>query len=273
MVTEFTQKSHQQQKFVLQLIVVVLLIVLTAVFSVFSGDSLLSSALYRNDYALTSSLSSRKLPIYRVRRDDKKISVTFDCAWGADSTDAILSAMERYGVHCTFFAVEFWVKKYPDYLKKIIAAGHEAGTHSATHAYMSQLSEASIKSELTSSSLAISLVTGKSVELFRPPYGDYDDLLIETASSLGLYTVQWDVDSLDWKDLSAQAIAERVLKRVKSGSIILFHNNGKHTAEALPLIFSVLCDRGYTFVPVSELIYKSGYEIDAAGEQYISATT
>jgi peptidoglycan/xylan/chitin deacetylase (PgdA/CDA1 family) len=76
------------------------------------------------------------------------------------------------------------------------------------------------------------------------------------------------VDSLDWKNLSATEIAMRVINGVKNGSIILCHNNGLHTAEALPLIFSTLKNRGYEFVPISELIYKEDYHIDASGRMW-----
>ncbi len=210
---------------------------------------------------------SRSLPIYNVDRDDNKIAISFDCAWGTEHTDAILSALASAKVHATFFTVQFWAEKYPNYLKKIDAAGHEIGTHSATHSYMSRLSESEIRAELKTSSEAIASVTGKPVTLFRPPYGDYDDLLIDTVGAMGLYPIQWDVDSLDWKDLSAADIASRIIERVKSGSIILCHNNGLHTAEALPIIFDTLHARGFEFVPVGELIYKENYTIDHAGTQ------
>lgn len=217
--------------------------------------------------AINAAAVKRSLPIYSVEREDKKIAISFDCAWGVEHTDAILEAMERNGVKCTFFAVQFWVEKYPEYVKKIVAAGHEMGTHSRTHPYMSRLSEEKIRAELTDSAAAIASVMGKTVELFRPPYGDYNDLLIETSRSLGLEPIQWDVDSLDWKNLSAQEIARRVIGGVRDGSIILCHNNGLHTAEALPLIFSTLQNKGYEFVPIGELIYRGGYTIDNTGRQ------
>jgi peptidoglycan/xylan/chitin deacetylase (PgdA/CDA1 family) len=127
-----------------------------------------------------------------------------------------------------------------------------------------------MQAELESSSKAIERVTGVKPTLFRPPYGDYNNALIETATDLGLYTIQWDVDSLDWKNLSATEIALRIINGVKEGSIILCHNNGLHTAEALPMIFSTLQNRGYTFVPIGELIYKDSYTIDHTGRQQSS---
>lgn len=229
------------------------------------------SARFTGAYAVYFNGTPRLVPIYSVERQDKKISVTFDCAWGVEHTESILSALKSNGVRATFFAVEFWVEKYPEYVKKVVEAGAEFGTHSATHSHMSKQSADEIENELTSSAAALESVTGEKVELFRAPYGDYDDELIKTASNLGLYTIQWDVDSLDWKDLSANDIAMRVINRVQSGSIILMHNNGLHTAEAVPIIITTLKNRGYEFVPVSELIYRENYIIDAEGRQRPSA--
>ncbi len=214
--------------------------------------------------------AARSLPIYSVERDDKKIAISFDCAWGTEYTDTILRYLDQNDVKCTFFAVQFWVEKNPEYAKKIVDAGHELGTHSRTHSYMSKLGETEIIDELKTSSDAIERITGKRPTLFRAPYGDYDNLLIDTAERAGLYTIQWDVDSLDWKNLSATEIALRIVNGVKSGSIILCHNNGLHTAEALPMIFSTLKNRGYQFVPIGELIYKENYTIDLSGRQKLN---
>ena len=219
-------------------------------------------------YAVFYGGNLKKLPIYYVKTEEKKIAISFDCAWGVDYTDKLLETMQKENVRCTFFTVKFWAEKYPEYLKKIAGAGHEIGTHSATHPYMSKLDKNAIVTELSSSSQVIEGITGVKPTLFRPPYGDYDDLLIDTATELGLYTIQWSVDSLDWKDLSASEITSRVVQRVKNGSIVLFHNQGLHTHEALPAIISTLKNNGFTFVPIGELIYKDNYGIAADGGQY-----
>lgn len=215
--------------------------------------------------------ASRSLPIYSVETQEKKIAISFDCAWGVEYTDTLLDVMAKNDVRCTFFAVQFWVEKYPEYVEKIVTAGHEMGTHSRTHPYMSKLSEAQIRDELTTSCSAIERLTGQKVTLFRPPYGDYNNLLIDTCNTMGLYPIQWDVDSLDWKNLSATEIAMRIINGAKNGSIILCHNNGLHTAEALPLIFSTLQNRGFTFVPIGELIYRDNYTLDHNGRQHKNA--
>ncbi|MBO5927309.1 MAG: polysaccharide deacetylase family protein [Clostridia bacterium] len=211
--------------------------------------------------------TERLVPIYSVDREDKVLAISFDCAWGVDYTDKLLSVMQEENIKCTFFMVEFWAEKYPEYVKKIFDYGHEIGTHSATHPHMNKLSESAIYNELFTSKGVIENITGKKVELFRAPFGEYSNKVISVANSLELYTIQWDVDSLDWKDLSATEITERVVKRVKNGSIVLFHNQGKHTAEALPNIIKTLKEKGYKFLPIGELIYKENYKILQNGVQ------
>lgn len=243
----------------------------TVLMAVLIGGALLlgSGFAYATEAAQVWQSGARSLPVYSVERTDNKIAISFDCAWGTEHTDAILSALAEAGVRATFFTVQFWAEEHADYLKKVSDAGHEVGTHSATHSYMSRQSEAEIRAELESSSQAITAVTGKPVTLFRPPYGDYDDLLIDTCRDMGIMPVQWDVDSLDWKDLSAADIAERIISRVKSGSIILCHNNGLHTAEALPIVIDALHAKGFTFVSIGELIYYENYTIDVTGRQHL----
>lgn len=246
-----------------------LAILLSAVFlSVFTLVYSIENALKTNQTVGAGTSLYRSLPIYSVEQTEKKIAISFDCAWGVDYTDQLLETMQKNDIKCTFFAVQFWVEKYPDYAKKIVASGHELGTHSRTHSYMSKQSKEEIYNELFTSSQAIEKITGQKTTLFRPPYGDYDDELINTCLDMDLYPIQWDVDSLDWKNLSATEIAMRVINGVKPGSIILCHNNGLHTAEALPMIFSTLKNRGYQFVPIGELIYKDHYTIDHNGRQF-----
>ncbi len=225
------------------------------------------SVYFTGAYSVYYGKTPRLIPIYSVEREDKVVSISFDCAWGVEHTDEILKALKVSDVRATWFMVEFWAEKYPEYVKKIDGAGHEIGTHSSTHSYMSKQNSEEIKLELSTSAEAIKSVTGKEVNLFRPPYGDYDDELIKTASEQGYYSIQWDTDSLDWKDLSATDIAMRVISSVKNGSIILMHNNGLHTAEAVPIILETLKNKGYSFVPIGELIYKENYTIDGTGRQ------
>lgn len=229
---------------------------------------LLASCIYIYSEVAIEVVNQKKLlPIYCVARDDKKIAITFDAAWGNDDTKELLRILRKYKAKATFFLVGFWVEKYPEDVLEIYKEGHEIGSHSDKHLHMSKLSVEAIVEDVKNCEKKIVKLIGKKPNVFRPPYGDYNNTLIKTLTSLGYYVIQWDVDSLDWKDLSADEIAQRVLKRVKSGSIVLFHNNAKNTKYALPKVLDELSKRGYQFVTVSELIYKNNYYIDHQGVQ------
>lgn len=230
--------------------------------------ALLSTVGITGAAAVYSGKTTRKLPIYAVQTDEKVVALSFDASWGADKTQDILDTLTRYDISANYFVVSHWVEKYPEMLKKLSESGRiEVGTHSNTHPHMSKLSRSQIALELTASMDIIENCIGKKPDLFRPPFGDYSDALLDEAEKLGLYTIQWDVDSLDWKELSAQAMAERVLNGVQNGSIVLMHNDGKNTVQALPLIIEGLKNKGYTFKTIGEIIYRDNYEIDHTGRQ------
>lgn len=222
-------------------------------------------------YAQTAA-KNRLLPVYNVERIDNKCAISFDAAWGADKTRQIMDVCDRYNVKATFFLVGFWVDKYPEMVREIHERGFEIGTHSNTHPQMSKLSQSDVAAQLSVSSKKIYDITGTEVKLFRPPFGDYNNTLVSTAAEQGLLTIQWSVDSLDWKGLSAKEIATRVQK-AQSGDIILCHNNSDHIVEALPLVFEALAIKGLSVVPVGELVYYDNYTINAAGKQIPNAST
>lgn len=217
----------------------------------------------------SSNVNGRELPIYCVETDQKKVALSFDAAWGNEDTGQILEILKKHNVHVTFFMTGGWVKNYPDDVKKILNAGHDLGNHSENHKNMSQLSTAQQEEELMKVHNKVKELTGYEMNLFRPPYGDYDNTVVLTAKKLGYYTIQWDVDSLDWKDYGVDSIIKTVTehKHLGNGSIILCHNGAKYTAQALDTMLTVLKEKGYTIVPVSELIIKNDYHMNADGRQ------
>lgn len=213
----------------------------------------------------------RMVPIYRVETQEKKVAISFDAAWGSDITPKLLATLKKHNIKTTFFLVKFWMDKYPEMTKLIAKEGHEIGNHSATHPHMGSISREEIMKELKDTHDKIKGLTGQNAILFRPPFGDYNNTLITTAGEMGYHVIQWDVDSLDWKDLSADAIYDRVIEQIKPGSIVLFHNNGKHTAEALEPIINELKKQGYKIVPISQLLIKGNYYIDKSTGEMRSA--
>jgi polysaccharide deacetylase family sporulation protein PdaB len=209
----------------------------------------------------------RKLPIYHVDTNDKKVAISFDCAWGNEHTKAILDILDQYDVKTTFFMVKFWAEKFPNDVLEIHKRGHEIGNHSSTHPNMTKLSVEDITKELKDTEDVIVGITNQRPTLFRPPFGAYNNKVIETCENNGYHVIQWNVDSLDWKDITAEQIVDRVTRNVVPGSIILFHNNAEHVEEYLPSILSRLQADGYEVVPIGQLIIKENYHIDHTGKQ------
>ena len=212
--------------------------------------------------------NNKKLPIYCVETEKKQIAISFDAAWGNDDTETLIDILGEYDIPATFFVVGAWVDKYPESVKQLSEAGHRIENHSNTHPYMTKLSEEQMKNEIENCNKKICDVTGRTPTLIRVPYGDYDNRVVETIESMNMYCIQWDVDSLDWKDnATPDSICKRVVSKVKNGSIVLFHNDAEHTPEALPNILKCLKDEGYEFVFIEDLIYKENYEIIHDGTQ------
>lgn len=240
-------------RFVLLVLVVAILLALS-----FSGTS---SAKVFFGYNV------RLVPVYSVQTEQKQVAISFDAAWGAEKTEGIMNTLKEYDAGGTFFLVGFWVDKYPELVKKIDKNGFEIGTHSNTHPDMTKLSRESAKSEISTCVSMIENLTNKKVELFRPPYGAYNNMLIEVSQELNLIPIQWSVDSLDWKGISAEQITTRIVNNVKSGSIILCHNDSDHILDALPMVLDRLHKKGYKVTSVGDLVYKQNYTIDKQGVQ------
>lgn len=219
-----------------------------------------------NKVVETAAASDRIIPIYNVDTDKKQVSISFDAAWGNEQTQALLDTLEKYNIKTTFFLVGQWVNKYPDSVKAISDAGHDIGNHSSTHSHMPKLTAEAITKEIEDCNNAVEEITGKSPTLFRAPYGDYNNCVVSCVKDLSMYCVQWNIDSLDWKDLPADQICARIKKGLCPGSIILLHNGAKHTPEALPQIIECIESEGYEIVPISELLLKGEYKTDGAGK-------
>ena len=209
----------------------------------------------------------RKLPIYCVDKNDKVVSISFDAAWGNEQTPILLDILKNKSVKATFFLVGFWAEKYPESVKQIADAGHDVGNHSDTHPHLPKLEKSKITAQIDDCNKKIELAGAPRPTLFRPPYGDYNNDVVEATNELGMHCIQWDVDSLDWKDPSADEMVKRIKSKIKPGSIILMHNGAKNTPEALPKIIDEIKAEGYQIVPISEIIMKENYFVDTQGRQ------
>ena len=237
-----------------------LFLILSVLFATYLGDIALE---------VNSTYGNRELPIYSVDTDEKKISISFDAAWGAEDFDRIIEILDKHNIKTTFFMTGEWIEAYPDCVKKLVEKGHDLGNHSATHPDMTTLSKESQREQIMTVHNAVKELTGYEMELFRPPSGAYNNEVIRTCYELGYFPVQWSVDSLDWKDLSASEIINKVCnhKALCPGAIVLCHNGAKYTADALDEMLTNLENQGYEIVPISELILRENFHMDVTGKQ------
>ncbi|GMB10347.1 MAG: polysaccharide deacetylase family protein [Candidatus Improbicoccus devescovinae] len=218
---------------------------------------------------LTKSITNtnKKLPIYSVKKEEKLVSISFDAAWGNEHTPKILEVLKDFNIKATFFLVGDWVKKYPEDVKNINAQGHDVENHSNTHPNMTKISAEEMATQIQQCNSKIKEITGKEPTLFRPPFGAYNNELIEFLNNKKMHCIQWSIDSLDWKDRSATEMSRKITSKIKPGSIILFHNGGKHTVEAIKLIIPKIHEQGFKIVQISQLIIKENYKILHDGTQ------
>ena len=231
----------------------------------------LAGSYYTKDQmvAVSNMQAAKELPVYCVQTEKPQVALTFDAAWGNEDTGKLLDILAAHNVKATFFMTGGWVDNYPEDVKRIAAAGHDLGNHSENHKNMSKLSAAQQKKEIMSVHDKVKTLTGIDMNLFRPPYGDYNTLLIQTAKSCGYLPIQWDVDSLDWKNYGVDSIVQTITENphLGNGSIILMHNGAKYTAQALDTVITKLQEAGYELVPLAQLVYRENYRIDHEGRQ------
>lgn len=239
-------------------------------FFVLIATSLLITNLYFKNASVLTLGQSKPSPIYRVNTEEKKIAITFDVNWGDDNTLKLLEILNKYDAKATFFLIGKWID-YSDrntyLLKEMDKNGHEIGNHSNLHTNFVGLSKERIIKELEITDSKIYNLINKRSKLFRFPKGEYDQRAVEIVKSLGYIPIQWDVDSVDWKEEGKEIEYNRIYKKTKEGSILLFHNNTKYTPDNIERFLNEFKQLGYEFVTVSDLIYKDGYNIDINGEQ------
>ena len=235
--------------------------------SILTVAILIAVANIGNISTIPTSAMQKYLPIYNVKTEENKIAFTMNCAWNADDIDIILETLKNNNVHITFFMVGDWVDKYPEAVKKIYEAGHEIGSHSNTHPHVNSLSAEENLKEIQLSVNKIEKITGNKTNLYRAPYGEYNNTVIKTAQQNGYYTIQWNLDTLDYEGLTGEQMWNRLKNKLDKGSIILSHNGTKHTADSLDMLIKNIKSSGFQVTTVSDLIYKDNFTINNNGTQ------
>jgi peptidoglycan-N-acetylglucosamine deacetylase len=196
--------------------------------------------------------------ITKVYTTEKVVALTFDDGSDGTNIPAILKILSDNRIKATFFLTGKAVINHPTRIKSIVANAHAIGNHSYSHPNFTKISTTLMKSELTKTESLIKNLTGKtSKPYFRPPYGYYNTLVLQTVGSIGYTkTIKWNIDTIDWDGRSAYKITSKVLNNIVPGSIILMHTGAgaKYTPTALPTIIKSLKAKGYRFVTIPQLL-------------------
>ncbi|KQL33370.1 polysaccharide deacetylase family protein [Psychrobacillus sp. FJAT-21963] len=180
----------------------------------------------------------------------KQVALTFDDGPDPKVTPKILATLAKYDAKATFFMLGSRVEFYPEIASDVLEAGHELGNHTWTHANLTNMSSDAITEEVLRTNNIIEQATGQAPTVFRPPYGAFNDDMLNIMS---LPVILWDVDTLDWKHRDASQLLASVKSSVHDGSTVLMHDIHLSTAQGLENVLAFLTSEGYTFVTVSEL--------------------
>lgn len=192
-------------------------------------------------------------PIYKGSNGKKEVALTINVVWGDEFIEPILAVLKENNVKATFFIGGKWAEGSKELLGKIVADGHEIGSHSYDHEHMSKLSYEENLEAIRRSASAIYSSSGVTPEYFAPPYGEFSDNTLSAADALGFTTIMWSVDTIDWRGDGVNAIISRIKKNIHDGAIILAHPT-KDTVTALPQIIDIVKQSGRSFVTVGELL-------------------
>lgn len=190
---------------------------------------------------------------------EKVVALTFDDGPDPEYTPRVLAILKRYSIHATFFQEGCMVQRYPELARDVVAQGHVIGNHTYSHPYLAKLSPQAVHKEIDTCEKCIEDNVGISTTLFRPPRGDWNPTIYKETVRGHDHLILWSV-ALEHHDIpTAQAMAQRVLKKVRPGDIILMHDGEtpprETTVQALPLLIEGLRKRGYRCITVPELLH------------------
>lgn len=237
-------------------------------YDLFLRSDIASNAEAARAYVQGAALSEYELAclhrgsIFYNRAAGNKVAITFDDGLFAKKTPKILEILDEYDARATFFALGRYVRQNPDLAKSVLSQGSELGSHSWYHDKQTAKTSEARAEDYALVSRAFTEAAGAPPYLFRAPYGAINDDIKSELAEQNMLSVLWSVDTEDWRAKSADQVYRAVMDNVAPGDIILLHENGKYTIEALPRIIEALQAKGYELVTVSELIYE-GSDVSA----------
>lgn len=217
--------------------------------------------------SVSTSPGDSRYPICSAASQTPAVSITINVEGSEESLSSILAVLKAHRANAVFFVTKAWISKYPETLSLILEDGHQLGNMGVQSLPMTSLSSEEAREQLLITHRTVKQLTGTDLQFFRPPLGVYDDALLSAAASCGYDTVQWSLDSRDWKDYDGETICQLVCEdpALKSGAILLFRSDGKNTPRALDLVLSALKQQGFQTVSLSGLLKQSRELMDSRG--------
>lgn len=202
-----------------------------------------------NDVMATKTLKA----IERGNDQKKEMALTINVVWGNEYLPSMLDTLKKNKVKATFFIGGQWAEDNPQLLKRITSEGHDIQSHGYSHPHPTLLSKEENKEEITKTEKIIQKITGKKTNLFAPPYGEYNQTVLEAADELKYKTIYWSVDTIDWQKPSPDVLIQRVTDKAQNGGIVLMHPTDP-TSRAMNDLIKQLNGKGYKLVTVSDML-------------------
>jgi peptidoglycan/xylan/chitin deacetylase (PgdA/CDA1 family) len=210
------------------------------------------------------AILTRRGTVYHVATDKKQVVLTFDDGPSPVWTPQILDALKKENIKAVFFMVGYHAQKYPDIARRVVREGHTIGNHGFAHSVMFYYTPAEIEEEIKYAEHVIKEITGETTKYFRPPKAWLRNKMKALIKSMGYETVLWSLNSKDWVTFNHKSMVRHIVKNVKNGDILLFHDSGnvagaeggnrRQTVKAVSLLARTLRDKGFEFVTIEELL-------------------
>lgn len=192
-------------------------------------------------------------PIFRGHPDKQVVSLNINVSWGEEYIPDILNILKKNNVKATFFIEGKWANKNVDLVKMIKDEGHEIGNHAYNHPDMAKISSEEIQKQIKQTNDILQAITGEKPEWFAPPSGSWTDEVVKHADELGMETILWTVDTIDWKKPAPEVMVNRVMNKLEGGSFVLMHPTTSVQSGLNNLILKIK-QKGYTIDTVSKML-------------------
>ncbi len=192
-------------------------------------------------------------PIFQGNVEKKAVAFCINVAWGNEYIPSILEILKNNNCHATFFFVGTWVRDFPDLGRKIAHDGHEIGNHGYYHVHPAKLNKTELQKLILDNEAILVKEFNRAEKLFAPPYGEFNDKIVQYASEIDYKTIMWTIDTIDWQTPTSQTFLNRVLTKLENGALILMHPT-EVTAKTLSVLIQEIKKRGFSIVTVSEIL-------------------